>query len=427
MSEHWPSSTQRLLKEVAVLPATAVVERIQSIVSDHDRWRDKECLNLNPAESCLSAVARNLLASDMASRLAEGFPGNRLYPRGPQNRFADEIEAIVISLAMKLFRARFVEWRPVSTSMANAAAYLSLLRPGDSVIAQTEDGGGNYSYQPGGLLGLMGVRVYGAPHARTGAFEIDFDGVARLARNVRPRMIIIGGSNVMAPYAIAELRAIADHYEATLLFDAAHLGLLIAHGEYQDPLQEGAHLMTVSTHKVLGGPVGGLLLTNDASIAAKASHATFPALLQTRDQNKFAALAVSLADALVSGAELARQMRANARCLAGCLAEVGLPTPSGAVTATHQIFVQIGAGADNFEAACQETGILLASCMLEDDASLDRRTGLRLATHEVTRRGMREAEMRRVAELIVEAGSGTRLPRAIATDVQALLAGFPAT
>jgi glycine hydroxymethyltransferase len=367
------------------------------------------------------------LDSEFASRVSEGFPGAKIHPRGPQNHYVDQLEAMVISLARSLFRVKYVEWRPVSTSMANAAIFFSLLAPGSVVIAQTEDGGGNYSYQQSGTLGLAGARVFGAPHARTGAFEIDIDGVNRLAAEVRPKMIVVGGSNVVGEYPISDLRAIADRHGAILLFDAAHLGLFIAAQEYQHPLDAGAHLMTISTHKAMGGPVGGMVLTNNAELAKRVSNAVFPGLVQTRDQNKYAALAKSLADVTVRGHDWAAGMKANANELAHQLARRGLDMISiGRVfTATHQLFASIGDRADGFERACHLNGLLLASCMLEDDASLRRRTGLRLASHEITWRGMRPGEMASLADLITRANSVGGYDAGINGELKDLLASYP--
>jgi glycine/serine hydroxymethyltransferase len=140
--------TERIVR--AQTPA-AIVDRVETLVRDHDAWRMK-CLNMNPAEGLMSRRCRRLLDSDMATRLTEGLPGQKSYPHGRQNEAIDEIEAMVISLARIQFGCRYVEWRPVSTSMANAAVFFALLQPGDCVLSQDEDAGGNYSYQPVGPL-----------------------------------------------------------------------------------------------------------------------------------------------------------------------------------------------------------------------------------------------------------------------------------
>ncbi len=426
----FPAEAERYLAEVAAALERAapldVVRHVERLVRDQDAWRVGACLNLNPAESGMSRRARALLDSDLATRVGEGPPGARLYPRGLQNAAIDEIEATAIALARRLFGAAHVEWRPASTSMANAAVFLALLKPGDVVIAQSEDGGGNYSYQPAGPLGLCGARIVPAPW-RGDAFEVDLDAVERLAREVRPRMIVVGGSNVLFPYPVAELRRIADAHGALLLYDAAHLGLFLTEGAFQQPLAEGAHVVTLSTHKVMGGPVGGMVLTDDTEIARRLSQVVFPGLLQTRDQNKYAALAVSLAECAAFGEALARRMVDNARALASAFAAEGF-APIGAergCSDCHQLFLRLGEGADAFEARCQGAGMLLASAQLVGDPSRGRRTGARLATHEVTRQGMGEAEMAEIAAFARRAGLDGEDPALVAGDVRALVERFP--
>lgn len=418
--------------------STRYVERIESLISDwnsprianhierlaaaHDAWRER-CLNMNPAESLLSRRCRRLLASDMATRLTEGLPGAKLYPHGRQNEFIDEIEAIVITLARQLFHARFVEWRPVSTTMANAAAFFALLRPGDVVLSQDEDGGGNYVYNKTGALGLANVRIANIP-VQGVAFELDLERLADAAQRLQPRLIAVGGSNVLFPYPVRQLREIADRTGAILVYDAAHVGLLISAGDLQRPLDEGAHVVTLSTHKIMGGPVGGLVLTNDSDIAQRVAQVTFPGLMQTRDQNKYAALALALVETREFGAQLAAQMVANARCLAQALQEQAFSVlaQDRGYTRTHQLFLQLGTSAKSFETACQAVNILVSDCALTGDMARSQRSGARLATHEITRLGMKEAEMRTIASLIGQAVRRTQPAESIASAVADLLA-----
>lgn len=402
--------------------ARDIAKRVQDLVLAHDEWRERRCLNMNPAESLLSRRCRQLLASDMATRLTEGVPGAKLYPHGRQNEFIDEIEAIIIALARRQFGARFVEWRPVSTTMANAAVFCALLRPGDVVLSQDEDGGGNYVYNSNGPLGLSNARIARIPVHGT-AFELDLERLAVEAERLKPRMIAIGGSNVLFPYAVRQLREIADRSSAILLYDAAHLGLLISSGNFQKPLDDGAHVVTLSTHKVMGGPVGGLALTNDADIAERISRVMFPGFMQTRDQNKYAALALALAETQEYGPALAQQMVANARALAHGLQQKGfsLLAADRGYTHTHQIFLQLGSSAQAFETACHAANILISDCALTGDTARSQRSGARLAVHELTRLGMQEAQMHSIADFIARAALSKENPAVIAADVADLL------
>lgn len=383
---------------------------------------------MNPAEGLMSRASRRLLDSDLATRVTEGLPGDKVFPHYRQTAFVDEIEATIIALARRQFGARFVEWRPTSTSMANAAAFFALLEPGDAMLVQDLDGGGNYAYQPEGPAGLAKARVVTIPN-RSRTFEIDPEEVARLAQEVRPKMIVVGGGKVLFPYPLRELRAIADSVGAILLYDAAHLGLLISAGRFQRPLEEGAHLVTVSTHKIMGGPVGGLVLTDDESMAARIVRLTFPGLMQTRDQNKYAALAVTLAELERFGPELAARMVSNAQALAEALAAKGFEVigRDGGYTETHQVILELAAEAAAFEWRCQAANILIPDCALNGDVVAGRRTGARIGVHEITRLGMREAQMVEIASLVRRAfddTNGTEAP-GIAAEVRALLARFP--
>lgn len=402
-----------------------IAERIERLVRTHDDWRERCCLNLNPAESLLSRRCRRLLASDMATRLTEGLPGAKLYPHGRQNDFIDEIEATVIALVRRQFGARFVEWRPTSTTMANALVFFALLRSGDRIFAQDEDGGGNYVYNANGPAGLLNARIECIPILGT-AFELDLDRLAREVDRLQPRMIAFGGSNVLFPYPVQRLREIADRVGAVLLYDAAHLGLLISAGDFQRPLDEGAHVITLSTHKIMGGPVGGLVLTNDARIAQQVARVTFPAFMQTRDQNKYAALALALAETEEFGRDLARQMVANARALAHALEQRGfcpLARERG-YTRTHQVFLSLGPDAQQLEIRCHAANILLSDCALTGDLARSQRTGVRLATHELTRLGMQEREMHAVADLITRATREPDQSTQIAAEIERLLSSY---
>jgi glycine hydroxymethyltransferase len=416
---------QKVSTQVDALGPAALAERIAALVHEHDEWRSTACLNLNPAEGLMSAQARALLASDMATRLTEGLPGDKSYPHHGQNRFIDEIEAILIALIRRQFGARYVEWRPISNSMANAAVFFSLLEPDDTLFVQDMDAGGNLSYQSAGPAGLTRARVVPIP-AVGKVFEIDIDWVRICAKKLRPKMIVIGGSKVLFPYPVRELRDVADNVGALLVYDAAHVGLLISHGNFQRPLEEGAHVVTLSTHKIMGGPVGGLVLTDDANIAGNIIGRTFPALLQTRDQNKYAALAQSLTELEVIGPTLARATVANAVALAHALEGEGFAVLArdGIHTQTHQCFLDLGDAAQTFESRCQAANILLPACCLTGDGTKNRRSGIRLATHELSRLGMGVKEMHEVAQLIARATREQTDVPALTADIATLIARF---
>lgn len=416
---------QGIADKVSRLPPDQIASRVRELVRDHDKRRVDECLNMNPAEGMMSPMASALLDSDMATRATEGLPGDKSFPHFGQE-YINEIEAIIIALAKEQFGARFVEWRPASSTMANATVFFALTNHDDTLLVQDMDGGGNFVYQPVGPAGLRTANVqFIKPAGDT--FEIDTDQVAHAAAILKPKMIVVGGGKILFPYPLRELRRIADDVGAILFFDAAHLGLLVSFGTFQRPLEEGAHVVSVGTAKSFGGPVGALLLTNDPGISAKISSLIFPGLQQTRDQNKFSALAITLAEHLASGKELADRMVANARALAAALDELGFEVLARdrGYTSTHQLFLRLGDNARTFERRCNAANIVVPDCALTGDTPLGRRTGARIATHEVSRLGMGAPEMRTIATLMHRAGSDESQIPLVAREVRSLRARFP--
>jgi glycine hydroxymethyltransferase len=276
-------------EEYACSTPAEIAVRVKKLVCDHDDWRRNKCLNLNPSENAISPGARRLLDTDLATRVTEGYVGDKEYPPAPMNRYIDEIEGIIIHLVKRLFRCEYVEWRTLSSSMANSLVYFALSKSGDTIMSQSNKGGGNDSYRPNGPPRLRGLRVADLPEAPL--FDVDYDALDESIGKVKPSWLVVGGGRVLFPYDLKRLREAADRVGACILYDAAHLGPLIAFGLFQDPLNEGADVMTLGTHKLMGGPIGGLVLTNDKKLAKKILALTHPAFIQTRDQNKYAAAA----------------------------------------------------------------------------------------------------------------------------------------
>lgn len=380
--------------------------RMERLTWDHECWRSGHCLNLNAAEGLMSRGARRLLASDFAVRVTEGAPGDKIFPHPRQNRFIDEIEATLIALTQKLFNVQHVEWRPVTTSMANAAVFVSLTKPGDTILVQPEAAGGNYSYNIAGFPPLMSLKVAALPYTGS-CFELDIERAANIVRRTRPRLIVIGGSNVLFPYPVRALRALADEVGAVLVYDAAHVGLLIAANRFQLPLREGAHLMTISTHKMMAGAVGGMVLSDDPAIIATISRNVFPHMLQTRDQNKYAATAYAFAEHLAFRDAYTYQIVANARALGAALSNAGFEVfgRERGYSMTHQVFLRHPTiPAAEFEDRCQRADILAART-LRTAGVLNGQPGgvIRVSVQEITRQGLTERDMPRVAGLIAEA------------------------
>ena len=229
---------------------------------------------------------------------------------------------------------------------------------------------------------------------------------------------------MLFPYPVRELREAADAVGAVLVYDAAHVALLISEGLFQDPFGEGAHVVTLSTHKAMGGAVGGLVLTNDAAIAEKVFGLTFPAFLQTRDQNKYAATAYALAEMAEFGGAYARQMVVNAKALSESLVDEGLGVLAADrnFTETHQLFAYVPPQRQSvFERRCQASGLLVTKAQRVQGEQV----AVRLTTQEITRMGMVEADMPTVAHLLRRAILDDEATETIGRDVRGFLEGFP--
>ena len=225
-----------------------IAERVIAVTAKHDAWRGT-CVNLLSSDNVMSRKARHLLDSDLATRVAEGLPGAQDYPTQPLCAYADELEAILIVLARNMYHAPYVEWRPLSICLANGLAIWALTSPGDQIMVQADEGGGgNFGYQAAGLPAVRGLETAAMP--MDDLFNIDLGRLRDTALRTRPKLLVVGGSSILFPYPLAELREIADEVNAKIIYDAAHVGLLIAAGMFQDALAEGADVVTVGTNKI---------------------------------------------------------------------------------------------------------------------------------------------------------------------------------
>lgn len=415
---------RRIEAEIRQLSPRGLADRVAGLVGSHDVWRSR-CLNLMPAENTSSLGARSLRSSYLATRATEGFPGAKEWPRG-HDAHIDEIEAILIAICRRLFRARYVEWRTTSTTMANAVALFALTEPGDTIMTQSMRGGANWNYNAMAIPKLRGLRVEPIPAADH--FGIDVEALAPIARRVRPKFFVIGGTKILFPYPLAELRRIADEVGARILYDAAHVSLLISAGQFQDPLAEGADIMATGTHKIMGGPIGGLSVTNDADVARRMLALTFPPFVQTHDQSHYAATAYAFAEMLEHGPAYARQIVANAQALAMALSDEGFDVLGGAhgFTRTHQVLVDLRTyGARSIALACEAANILLPVTNLPDGIDGEAELGTRISVQEVTRQGMKEPEMIRIARLISRVVRHESSSSVVAAAVGELAAEFP--
>jgi glycine hydroxymethyltransferase len=416
-----PETSERYIQSLAERVAGQSVDEIErdllAYVAENRAIHERDCVNLNPATNVMNPKAEALLAASIGSRPSLGYPGDK-YEMGLEA--IEKIEVLAAELAAEVFGARFAEIRVGSGALANLYVFMMAAKPGDSIIAPPPAIGGHVTHHEAGAAGFYGVETHSAP-IDPARYTIDIDALRTMARRLQPKLITIGGSLNLFLHPIREIRAIADEVGALVLFDAAHMSGMIAGRAWQQPLEEGAHVMTMSTYKSLGGPPSGLIVTNDAAVAQRLDAIAYPGLTANFDAAKSAALAMTLLDWKVHGQAYAAAMAATAKALGEALAARGLPifAREHGITRSHQFAIE-AAGFGGGQVAAKKLrqaniltcGIGLPVAHVEGDVN-----GLRIGTPEIVRWGMTPADMPELASYIADALTGTRPLPAVAEDV----------
>ncbi|MBT2472080.1 serine hydroxymethyltransferase [Streptomyces sp. ISL-66] len=379
--------------------------------------RQAGTLQLIAAENFTSPAVLTALGSTLANKYAEGYPGAR-HHGGCE--YADLAERIAVQRATALFGAAHANVQPHSGSAAVLAAYAALLRPGDTVLAMGLPSGGHLTHgSPANFSGRWFDFVPYGVDARTG--RIDYEQVQELAHANRPKAIVCGSVSYPRHPEYSAFREIADEVGAHLIVDAAHPIGLVAGGAAPSPVPY-ADIVCATTHKVLRGPRGGMILCGE-EFAERIDRAVFPFTQGGAQMHTIAAKAVAFGEAAGTGfTSYAHRVVANARALADALAARGFAVTTGG-TDTHLITADpapLGVDGPTARGRLAAAGIVLDTCALPYG---DQR-GIRLGTAAVTTQGMGEAQMGRIAELFTAALSGGE-PVKIRGDVNELVVGFP--
>jgi glycine hydroxymethyltransferase len=408
---------QRLATDTAAADATLLEGRINSLVRENREIHEDLCINLNPATNVMNPKAEALLASGLGTRVSLGYPGDK-YEMGLEA--VEQIEVIAAELAAEIFGARFAEIRVHSGAMANLYAFMATCSPGDSIIASPDEIGGHVTHHQAGAAGLYRLRIHEAPVDASG-YTVDLEGLRTLALKIRPRLITVGGSLNLFQHPVRAVRAIADEVGAAVLFDAAHLSGMIAGGVWPNPLAEGAHIMTMSTYKSLGGPPSGLILTNESELAQRIDKIAYPGLTANFDVAKSAALAITLLDWREFGRAYAQTMRDCARALAQALDRAGVPifAADRGFTTSHQFAVEATRYGGGQAAAklLRRANLLTSGIGLPGAAVPEDMNGLRFGTPEIVRWGMTPAHMGALGSLIAGALSSPGTAERLAPEV----------
>lgn len=401
--EHCETYIQGVASQTSASSSSEISGKISALVKSNREIHNSECFNLNPATNVMNPAAEALLSSGLGSRPSLGYPGDK-YEMGLEA--IEEIEVIAAELCAEVFEAKYAEIRVPSGAIANLYGFMATCKPGDVIIAPPASIGGHVTHHTQGCAGLYGLQSYDAPVDSDG-YTLDLDGLNRLAQKVKPRLITVGGSLNLFEHPVAQVREIADSIGAKVMFDAAHQCGIIAGGAWKNPLAEGAHFMTMSTYKSLGGPPSGLIVTNDTEIAEALDAIAFPGMTANFDAAKSAALAVTMLDWRDCGRDYAQAMIDLARALAQELAALDIPVfaiEKGA-TQSHQFAIEAAAYGGGQQAAktLRKAGFLACGIGLPIENVANDMNGLRIGTPELVRWGMTPAHAPKMAGLIAAA------------------------
>ncbi|MGB8646473.1 MAG: serine hydroxymethyltransferase [Anaerolineae bacterium] len=401
--------------------AAEMQQAVVNAVKRNEEWRGRQCLNLLAPEAPTSPTVRALLASEVGSRAAEGHVGkvNRWFA-GTQ--YIDEIEALCIELLKKVLHANYADHRLVASMIGNLAVYTALAEPGDIIMSIPQPVGGHSSNRADGPAGVRGCKIIDVPFDPV-ELEVDLDLFCKTARLIRPKLVALGVSMALFPFPVREMSQVLAEWGGHLFFDGAHQIGLIAGGQYQDPLGEGAAVLTGSAGKTFSGPQSGIIAWNDPALTERITHAIFPVLAATHQVNRVAALAAAAAEMLEFGPAYMAQIVRNARALGAALQKRGIPVLGAhkGFTATHQVIADVRSFGSGLQVAHQlaRANIIANKNLIPGDRpeDWDRPSGLRMGTIEVTRLGMKEEQMETIANFIARILVDKANPQDVVEDV----------
>ena len=386
---------------------TSLKERDPAIAAAIGREfkRQGEEIELIASENMVSRAVLDAAGSVLTNKYAEGYPGRRYYG-GCQ--YVDEVETLAIERATRLFNCSYANVQPHSGSQANQGVFLGLIKAGDTILGMSLDAGGHLTHgaRPNQSGKWFNAIQYGV---RQEDSLIDYDEVARLAKEHQPKLIIAGGSAYPREIDFARFREIADSVGAYLMVDMAHFAGLVAAGLHPNPL-EFAHVATTTTHKTLRGPRGGMILSNDAAIGKKLNSAIFPGLQGGPLMHIIAAKAVAFGEALEPEFKLyAKSVMENAKVLGAVIVENGYNLVSGG-TDTHLVLVDLRPKGLTGKLAEEAMGRAHITCNKNgipfDPEKPTITSGIRLGSPAGTTRGFGTAEFRDIGRMIVEVLDG---------------------
>lgn len=393
------------------MEAKELYDNILKLMKEHHNWFNNS-IPLIASENIPSPAVREAVVSDFGNRYAEGWPGERVYAGCT---YIDQVENICNELAKKVFRSEFADCRATSGVVANLAIYSAFSNPGDYMIASSIPSGGHISHgkkEHSGTAGLVhGLTIEHFPFSKE-EMTIDTDMTKKKIETMAnegksPKIAMFGGSLFLFPHPVKELSDFLHSYNIHVNYDGAHVAGLIAGNQFQDPLREGADSMTMSSHKTLWGPQGGIIVSLERH-GESIKKAIFPGNTSSHHLHHVAGKAIALSEIIEFGEEYAKQVIKNAKMLAYSLANYGFNVlgEKRGYTESHQLAVDISKYGDggNIEKDLEKCNIILNRQLLPGDIKEGRNylhpSGIRIGVPEVTRLGMKENEMHEIATFI---------------------------
>jgi glycine hydroxymethyltransferase len=397
---------QNLADKVSGSSSRELLERLTFLADLNKTIHEKDCFNLNPATNVMNPRAEAFLSCGIGSRPSLGYPGDK-YEMGLEA--IEEIEVLASSLVAEIFCSKFAEIRVPSGAMANLFSFMAVCKPGDTIIVPPASIGGHVTHHNPGCAGLFGLNIIEAPIDKD-YYTVDIDQLRELALRERPKLITLGGSLNLFQHPVSAVSSIAKEVGATLLFDAAHQCGLIAGNAWENPLDLGADIVTMSTYKSLGGPPGGAIVTNNAEIAEKIDSIAFPGMTANFDAAKSAALAVTMLDWKEFGKQYVTEMVLMSKTLASSLEEYDIPIFFGALghTQSHQfaVLAEEFGGGQRASKLLRKSGFLACGIGLPVKDLVGDMNGLRFGTPELVRWGMQAKHSNKLAGLVAKALKG---------------------
>jgi glycine hydroxymethyltransferase len=416
---------------------TVDISDIENIVASENTWRQTQTINLIASENTPSEAVRRVQNSDFMGRYAEGHPneGDKVNRYYQGTRYIDEIERMAHAEILDLFGVKQADVRPISGNAANTAVALGYLRGGDTIVANSTDAGGHISHGPVGVFGRriqnrgqslrMGVQNSINLHflpLTADHYHVDAQKTIELVDRVSPQIVIMGKSLFLFPEPVSEVAAFCKTKGIPLLYDGAHVLGLIAGGQFQSPLHEGATWMTGSTHKTFPGPQRGIILGNldeeeEKKYWPAADRGVFPGSSSNHHLNTLPALLVATREMKAFGRDYAAQIVRNAQALGRSLDEMGTPVEARdfGYTKSHMIAVNVSQWGGGVEVAkrLEANDIIVNYNMVPGDTDPKNPSGLRIGVPEMTRFGMDERAMGELAQLMHDAIEGKNVKSSV--------------